>query len=297
VEQPGGRPAVRPDQTAIQASIARHLGAAPDLYHRGVDPNTGTVTLKFHFPAVARERYAAGLAQIRAETGVDVQVDPNPHQGMLADAALSVLPSDLQNLKAPSIHHTEQVVRVQCEGTIVDSAVLEEAALRFHTITGWRLDLILPGQRLAAPAVAAWEPTAATGWMELNAARNLVVERFGPDTGCYKVGADQQSSTLILRFHFPDVARRRYAAELAQLAHDTGWRVALHPEPHQGVLQARAREVLPIGLTALGTPALQHAQRTVLVRCRGEAASGDIAAAEATFEETTGWRLAVQSVR
>ena len=92
--EPGGMVVVRPDQAAIQASIARHLGTAPDLYHRGVDPNTGTVTLKFHFPAVARERYAEDLAQIRAETGVAVQVDSNPHQGMLAESALSVLPSD-----------------------------------------------------------------------------------------------------------------------------------------------------------------------------------------------------------
>ena len=107
--QPGHAPVIRPDQTGIQASITRHLGDAPDLYHRGIDPNTGCVTLKFHFPAVASERYADALAQIRHETGVTVQIDPNPHQGVLAETALAVLPKGIQAVKAPSIHLTGQL--------------------------------------------------------------------------------------------------------------------------------------------------------------------------------------------
>jgi len=290
---PGQSATVRPDQMSIQASISRHLDSASDLYHRGVDPSSGAVTLKFHFPAVARERYADALAHIVAETGVVVTVDPQPHQGALADAALRALPPGLQPVRSPAIHHAEQIVRIQCEGESVDMALIEATAAQFHTETGWRLDLILPGQTTRATSQEVWEPVTATRWLEYNAARAVAAEFFDPSSGCYKIGADQASSTLILRFHFPDTARRRYAEELATLAHETGWRVALHPEPHQGALQTQARQVLPPELRVIGTPALQHPNRTVVVRCQG-ATPAELDAARAAFTETTGWGLVVQ---
>ena len=151
----------------------------------------------------------------------------------------------------------------------------------------------MPGQAVAVASPDVWEPETAPQWLELNEARSVAGDILGPNSGCYKIGADQASNTLILRFHFPDIARQRYAKTLADVAHYTGWRVTVHPEPHQGALQAQARQVLPPGLRVFGTPALQHANRTVVVRCQG-AADGDLEAAQAEFAETTGWRLVVQ---
>src|SRR5919202_2617860 len=139
-----GAATVRPDQTSIQASIARHLDGAPDLYHRGVDPATGTVTLKFHFPAVAQQRYADSLARIAAETGVEVTVDPQPHQGALAEAALAALPPGLQPTRPPSLYHAEQVVRIACDDDPVSPEVLRSAVAQFQEETGWRLEVSLP---------------------------------------------------------------------------------------------------------------------------------------------------------
>ena len=298
--RPGGAAAggqgatVRLDQMSIQASISRHLHEASDLYHRGVDPNSGAVTLKFHFPAVARRRYADALARIAAETGVEVKLDPQPHQGVLADAALAALPPGLQPTRSPAIHHAEQLVRVHCEGEPVEARALERAATQFETQTGWRLDVAMPGQ----PAIAGsevWEPVAAPQWLEYNEARSVAGDILGPSSGCYKIGADQANGTLILRFHFPDAARREYAKELADIAHYTGWRVTLHAEPHQGALQAQARAALPPSARVIGTPAIQHLQRTVVVRCEGVTAD-DVEAAQAEFAATTGWHLVVQGV-
>ena len=292
--QPGQSPVVRADQVAIQASIQRHLGDAPDLYHRGVDPQTGTITLKFHFPAVARERYAAELERIGVETGVDVRVDPNPHQGMLAEAALALLPRGMRATKAPALHHTEQVVRVQCDGDAVDSVALETVAHRMQETTGWRLDLVLPGQKAVASTLAAWEPQGVGVRLDATAARNLAVGRFDEESGCYKVGIDQAKHTLILRFYFPDSARAYYDEEFGYLADDTGWRITLHPEPHQAALQAEARAVLPPTLDVIGTPALHHQQRSVLARYRGEATEGELHAAQQDFAQVTGWQLTLQ---
>ena len=290
---PGQTTTVRADQAAIQASISRNLGEAADLYHRGVDPNTGAVTLKFHFPAVARERYADALARIAAETGVAVTVDPQPHQGMLAETAVAALPPGLRPTRAPALHHSEQVVRIHAEGGPVEPSLLEAGARQFQAQTGWRLEVVLPGRRAAAPSQEVWEPVAATDLLELNQARSLAGDILGPNSGCYKIGADQASGTLILRFNFPDIARQRYAGVLADVAKYTGWRVTLHPEPHQGALQAQAREVLSPGMRVVGTPAIQHLNRTVVVRCQGTPA-GDLDAAREEFAATTGWQLVVQ---
>ncbi|MEP7191155.1 MAG: MBL fold metallo-hydrolase, partial [Roseiflexaceae bacterium] len=48
----------RADQAAIQAIVDRHLAHAEDLYRRGVDAETGAVTLGFYFPDIASQRYA-----------------------------------------------------------------------------------------------------------------------------------------------------------------------------------------------------------------------------------------------
>jgi len=48
----------RPDQNWILSVIENYLGSPTDLYRRSVDPDTGAVILYFHFPAVARTRYA-----------------------------------------------------------------------------------------------------------------------------------------------------------------------------------------------------------------------------------------------
>jgi hypothetical protein len=293
---PGATPTVRPDQAGIQATIGRHLGDAQDLHHRGVDPQTGAVTLKFHFPTVARERYHDALARIAAETGVEVRVDPHPHQGVLAEAALALLPPGVRAVKSPSIHLAEQVVRIQCAGEPVDPATLEAAGRRMQESTGWRLELSLPGQKPVAPVSMVWEPTDATYWLDPNAARNLAVGRFDEDSGCYKVSIDQANNTLTLRFYFPDVARTHYDEELAYLAHDTGWRIALHPEPHQAALQREARAVLPPTVQVLGTPALHHQQRTVTVRYQGEAMPNELSTAQDDFVASTGWKLTLQRV-
>ena len=153
----------------------------------------------------------------------------------------------------------------------------------------------MAGQAVTVAGPDIWEPVTATRWLELNEARAVAGEILGPSSGCYKIGADQASSTLTLRFHFPDVARQRYAEALTEIAHYTGWRVTVHPEPHQGVLQAQAREVLPPGLRVIGAPALQPLNRTVIVRCEGTI-TNDLEAAQVEFAATTGWRLIVQCI-
>jgi Cft2 family RNA processing exonuclease len=287
----GGRAGARVDQTAIQAIVDRHLAQAEDLYRRGVDAGSGAVTLGFYFPDVAAQRYAEAIAAIAQAAGVSVAIAPQPHQGMLAEAALAALPEGLAAARAPSILLDERVVRVRCDGT-TEQQMIAAAKRRFEEQTGWRLELALAAQ--APTPTQATPADGAAERLKINLATWAAQELFGPETGCYKIGADQQAGVLILRFEFPDVARERYAAQLAELARDTGWQVQVHPQPHQGALDAAARAALPAGLTLVGAPSLATATREVTLRCRGEADPAAVEAARAAFAEKTGWGLVVR---
>lgn len=288
----------RPDSAGILAIVDRHLGAAPDLYHRGVDPQTGAVTLRYFFPAVAAVRDAAAIEQIAAEAGVPVSVWPQPHQGQLAAAALELLPVGLSAERAPAIYLDEGRVELRCAGA-ADPAAVAAAEQEFAARTGLRLSIRAPG---LAPAekgredgLEGFAPPPDARPSELNFALNTARAWFGPESGCYKASADQAALVVTLRFHFPEVARRRYAEQLAELAAFIGWTVRLYPQPHQEALMRAAREALPASLSPVGSPALQSAAREVAVRVQGQAEPAELEAAAAAFAERTGWRLTIRS--
>jgi hypothetical protein len=132
--------------------------------------------------------------------------------------------------------------------------------------------------------------------LDLNTAMALARAEMRDDTGCYKISADQARGTLMVRFHFPDVARERYAERLEMLAEKTGWSVTIYPEPHQGEMEAQVRRVIPAGLDVIGAPSLYRQDHQVVVRCRGQADEQAMHAAEATFCEATGWYLVIRVI-
>lgn len=284
----GGR--ARPDQTGILAVVDRYLGDAPGLYRRGVDPDTGTVTLYFHFPDAARRLYSEAMDVIAEEAGVEVRVHPSPHQGMLAEAALAALPPGLTPTRAPSLLLNEKVARVRCEGEVTE-AELRAATARFEEETAWKLELAREGQPAAAAMPDVIEPPPGVAPIHMQAALSAAAAAFRPEPGYLKAGADQGTHTLLLRFSFPEVARERYSGWLHALAEQTGWRVAIHPGAHHGALEAEARRVLPPGLRSLGPVSIRPVERQVVMRYTGEAAPEALEAARAEFEERTGWEL------
>jgi len=109
--------------------------------------------------------------------------------------------------------------------------------------------------------------------------------------GYYKAGVEVATLILLLRFHFPVVAQRRYAELFAQLEAQTGWYVRLHPTAHQEALVEMARRVLPQGLTCKGTPSLYLDLHVVAVQCQGDASPEALQEAQRRFAEETGWQL------
>src|SRR5258708_3145744 len=292
LEEPEELP--RPDQNWIQEIIQKHLGSASDLYRRGIDPDTGEITLAFHFPIVATERYQAQIAAIAEEAGVQITIPSQPHQGELVHAARQALPGGLTDRNFPSIYHEDQLIQFKCLGT---SSPEEIAAAQqaFHEQTGWQLELDIQAASHAGAQPPVYdqdqEPTRTR--MDQHAAINTAQGMLRNQPGYIKVGAEPGRWLLHARFHFPDVARQRYAGLFAEITVRTGWQVQVADGVHQEALAQMARSVLPEGLSPAGAPSIYHSQQAMLLQCKGAAPQEEVLAAQQRFHEETGWQLTI----
>lgn len=288
--QAGSGAGRRVDQAAIQAAIDRHLGEAPDLYRRSVDAATGEVTLRFFFPDVAALQYAPAIVALERDCGTKVTVWPHPHQEMLARTARETLPEGCASAREPSLLLEQRAVLIRCD-TPVPAAVLREAEARFLRQTGWRLELAFPGERPRLEAEDLGTRIPSEGRVPYDRTWSVANDLFGPETGCYRIGADQERGVLTLRFHFPDRVEVRWGDLLDELAGRTGWGVVVHPQPHQGELSAAALRCLPEGISAVGSPSLSMGSREATVRLSGNCPDDAQRQAQAAFNELTGWQL------
>ncbi len=289
LEEPEAQP--RPDQQWIQEVIEKHLGSAADLYRRSIDPETGEITLSFHFPTVAETRYAAQLAAIAEETGVQVTLASRPHQGELVHAARQVLPPGLVDRGFPSLYHEEQRIHVRCVGE-ASPAAIAAAQQVFQEQTGWQLELDVQPTAGGEPLLAQGE-LPAQAHMDQHAAITTAQSRLRSLPGYIKVGAEPGRWLLHARFHFPSVARMRFAGVFAEIEARTGWQVVVPEGVHQEALADMARRMLPSGLSPAGMPSLYLQQQAVLIQCKGEAPQEEVLAAQERFEEETGWQLTI----
>ena len=147
--------------------------------------------------------------------------------------ARRLLPEGLTSNGTPSLHLDRETVRVYCQGMASPEAI-QEAQQRFLEETGWRLELLMPGQKPDTPQR-----------LSRDEALTLARKMFNPIPGFYRVGADPTKGTLWLHFHFPDTARPRYMEQLVELATQTGWRVYVYPNAHEKALIAQVSRLLP----------------------------------------------------
>lgn len=286
-----GKDTKRPNQIAILALVDRIFDSPPDLYKRGINPDTGEVTLYFHFPEIAKGVYRAELEAL-ATAGISVTIHPEPHQAQLAAAVRAILPATIHLLKVPAIVQHERTVRVQCSGNL-SADVSDQIAAQFQATTGWQLLINGAKSTMPSPSTAAiFRPIGAKRG-EINKVQQRAMQEFGP-RGCYKVSYDPSQGLLTFRFHFPEVARSMYEAELKEFARQTGWAVQIYPQAHQEALAKAALEALPDGLQVAGTPSITLAKNEVAVVCHGWVDTTLLDTAQRRFKETTGWQLVVQ---
>jgi hypothetical protein len=284
----------RPDQNWILKVVEQHIGDPSDLYRRSIDPDTGNLTLSFHFPEIARQRYNGALETASEEAGVTIAIAQHAHQGELARVGRELLPQRLIAHGLPSLYPDQHTIHFVCNGQILPEEI-SEAQERFHETTGWHLRITeVTAAALPAPSVPMPESNLlrrASAPMPQHQVIQLAQKLLSNLPGYHRVGVDIASTTLLVRFHFPAIAQQRYADLFRQLEEETAWQVRMHPSVHQEALTALARRLLPPGLMSNGAPSLYHDQCVVCVHCQGNTTIEAVREAEQQFVAETGWQL------
>ena len=263
---------------AIQLA-ERMLSELPGFYKAGGEVATTTLLLRFYFPLVSQTRYAQIFAELEAQTGWRVQLHQTTHQQALIEMARRLLPSTLTCNGVPSLYLDQQMVRVNYLGH-ADPAALRDAQQQFLAETGWHLQLLAPGKKTVTP-----------GRMPQGEAVSFAREMLKEEPHFSRVGAEADKGTLWVHFHFPDIARERYAQQLTDLAEKTGWKVYLYPYVDQKALIEAARRLLPEGVSVSGKASLYQDGRTLTLTGTGSMPAEEREDIQQQFSLDTGWTL------
>lgn len=284
-------PPRRSNQAHVLTLLERHIGNPPDLYRRSINQETGELRLSFHFPAIAQQRYGDAIAAAAAEAHTPITIAPHPHQDALNETIRQVIPEGLTLAKA-SVYQEPGLVRVRCRGEAPIESI-QAAMQAFQERTGWNLEIHQIGQPPLMPPPDAPGPQ---GILPQQQAISLARYLFGEESGLSKVSVMQEEHRMVLRFPFPDVARDRYAEQIAALQERTGWQVTVYPQVNQSELVALVQRLLPEHLSMMGRPALYPQERTIVVRYRGTLDQSVQVAAQQEVALTTGWKLELQAL-
>lgn len=136
------------------------------------------------------------------------------------------------------------------------------------------------------------------GRLEQNQALQIVGQVFAGHEDLYRKGVNLAQGELLLSFHFPSVAVQRYAEKLEQVAHQTGWKVALTPGVNQGALISTLQKVMPATWSLVKTPSIHLNEQVVAVKVRcQEELTPELKSVEAEYLDQTGFRLKIQDIR
>lgn len=241
------------------------------------------LTLTWDFPDAATTRFADILRRLPAETGWQIEIDPEANQGALSELARTEL-EGWTLVKGPAIHREAKRVTVAvAQGP--DEATLARASERFLQESGYQLLVSVSGKTESRPVTT----LAASGErMEINAAYATIRAALAGST-LYRMSL--VGDTIVLSFVSKQVGER-FLADMQALSSRIGWALAVNPQPNQGVILETARKLIEgKGWTAVKGPGIHVDRGEVEVRLAtlpDEATRGEVSA---EFEAQTGFRF------
>jgi hypothetical protein len=164
---------------------------------------------------------------------------------------------------------------------------VDEICDQFFEISGWELDITEGTQQVASiSAIPSGEQ------MEINAAYAHIKSALDGST-LYRTSL--KGDEIVLSFISRQVAER-YQEQLDVLASQTGWRLAVNPQPNQGSILEVARALLAkAGFTIVKGPSIYLEKAEVSVVLAGSPEAEKMLGVTESFISETGFRLVVPS--
>jgi len=279
---------------ALEMNLAREritqaFPAQTGFFKCSVHTQNQTMELAFHFPEIARQRYADQLSRLETELGWRLTLRQTPHQDQLVAAAMRCLPQGLDLSKAPALHldRCEVVVEIATKAAVGEET-RRQAEEQFSGMTGYHL--VLRFSQDATPKAMLAVPENA---LEINLAYAQIKEDFSdqPHTP-YKMGKiDSAEGPLIeLSFISPAVGRR-YTERIAWLEKSIGWEVQIREAVNQQLIAQEGRRLTPARCGLVGGPRLFIAEERLVVVVRELPSLNEQQALEKEFNDATGFNI------
>jgi Cft2 family RNA processing exonuclease/nucleotide-binding universal stress UspA family protein len=284
-----GAVVMEPNQALAQAN--RQFPREARMRKAGYRLDQHILALTFDFPDVARERYAAQIADLQVATGWTVEILPEANQSALFTLAQEVLRPGWRVTKGPALHRQAKQVAITISGPSPLRSEIEQAQQHFQDECGFDLLVSLasaaPQVQLPAPAPAKPDEP----W-EINAAYAAIKAAL-EGTTLYKTSL--KGTEIQLSFISPQVGER-YHEQFEALSQQTGYPLRVSPQPNQGAILEAARALLARrNLAVVKGPGI-YPERVEVVVTVGEPPEEEIQEeAGAEFMDLTGYRLVLNS--
>ncbi len=250
------------------ALAERYFPAGSGLYKKGARFAEKTALFTFNFPAVEVPRCAGKLEAFAAETGWKVQTNSQCNISALKPLLARLLQGERKLLKKVSYFEMQQAVKAELSAA---PSRAEELESRCKEATGLELLLEYPGREAPVPSAEDGDDQAR---MEQNAALTLISQALeDAPHRLYRKGikSDGGGKYIELAFITPQVGER-YRLTLEALQVQSGWRIALNPNPNQNELIHKALELVEeAGLSASRNPSVRQAEGRVYLKLDGTA--------------------------
>jgi len=140
-------------------------------------------------------------------------------------------------------------------------------------------------------------PVSGDGRIEQNRLLSQVAKIFNDAPDLYRTGVKRDEQTIMMYFHFPEIAQIQRANQLAQLAAETGWTVKVHPETHQGALNEVLERLAGDQLRMVRSPSIYRDAKQLILNLEEPVEQAVIDDLGARLAAETGWTVSARVVK
>ncbi len=293
------------EQNMALVAVETFFPPETGLYRKGIMREKGEITLYFHFPDIARTKYAKELDELEDITGWDVVVNTRPNQDALVKEAIKVLSGVFRPMKRPSVHIHEKKIDIKGEQLGKD-AELQRVVEEFQEKTGFSFHLSdMRGKAIVSESAkketpGVYVPSGKSEKREVNDAYWLIKEHFKAFDTPVKVG--QKTDSNIGEYIQISLITREKGLEhdkyLDVLSDELGWTLVINPNPDQNAIREWIWSKLPQGWMLVKEPSIYSDKAMVEIKVEpiGSNQQNSFNGLKQEFNSFCSWSLKIVSI-